>query len=264
MNKQEFRQFSVEYLHMNRSNHIHNEHVISDSCVGSTMFTEPLVGFAAADDSLFASLQNNEVVGPFHLSPREWLPEAQSVISVFFPFSREVIESNYMNAAPSPIWLQVRREGQKFINDYSEHIIFKLNQLGALCTVPGLDKRYRFDIKETFTSNWSERHVAYICGLGTFSLCKGLITPKGMAGRFCSVITNVYFKPDKRGYKGIYEYCKRCGSCARRCPANAISLENGKSNKICSEYMDITRGDLCPPYACGKCQTKVPCESKTP
>ena len=40
-----------------------------------------------------------------------------------------------------------------------------------------------------YASNWSERHVAYVCGLGTFG-CQGLITSKGLAGRFGSIITD--------------------------------------------------------------------------
>ena len=36
-------------------------------------------------------------------------------------------------------------------------------------------------------STWSERHVAYVSGLGTFGLSGGLITAKGQAVRLGSV-----------------------------------------------------------------------------
>jgi len=32
-------------------------------------------------------------------------------------------------------------------------------------------------------SNWSERHIAYVAGLGTFSLADSFITEKGAANR---------------------------------------------------------------------------------
>lgn len=39
-----------------------------------------------------------------------------------------------------------------------------------------------WDPSASFTSVWSERHVAYVCGLGTFGLSRGLITEKGQCG----------------------------------------------------------------------------------
>lgn len=70
--------------------------------------------------------------------------------------------------------------------------------------MPGLDARfvkivadrnftgYAGISEKTFGSNWSERHAAYVCGLGTFGLSKGLITDKGMGRTFC-------VRPDQRG-----------------------------------------------------------------
>jgi epoxyqueuosine reductase len=115
-----------------------------------------------------------------------------------------------------------------------------------------------------FTSNWSERHVAFVCGLGTFGLSKGLITPKGVAGRFASIITELYLPPDKREYEDIYEYCSMCGKCAKNCPANAITIENGKNDYACFAFLKKTSEKYKPRYGCGKCQVGVPCESRIP
>ena len=84
----------------------------------------------------------------------------------------------------------------------------------------------------SYTSNWSERHVAFVCGLGTFGLSKGLITKKGIAGRFGSIITELTLSPDQREYHCIYEYCSMCGACVKNCPVNAISLDKGKNHAI--------------------------------
>jgi len=57
-----------------------------------------------------------------------------------------------------------------------------------------------------FASNWSERHIAYVAGLGTFSLSRGLITPKGVAMRCGSVLTNVKLHATSRSYNNFQEY----------------------------------------------------------
>jgi len=113
-------------------------------------------------------------------------------------------------------------------------------------------------------SNWSERHVAFVCGLGTFGLSKGLITKSGIAGRFGSILTELYLPPNNREYENIYEYCSMCGICVKNCPANAISIENGKNHNICSEFLNKTAKKYNPRYGCGKCQIGVPCENKIP
>ncbi|MBQ0080024.1 MAG: 4Fe-4S binding protein [Alistipes sp.] len=118
--------------------------------------------------------------------------------------------------------------------------------------------------KLSFTSNWSERHVAYISGMGTFGLSKGLITKRGVSGRYGSVITNVDFPITKRDYEGLYDYCTMCGKCIEQCPANAISFENGKDHHKCSSYFDTVRIKYAPRFGCGKCQVTTPCERGIP
>ena len=124
-----------------------------------------------------------------------------------------------------------------------------------------------------YISTWSERHAAYAAGLGTFGLSKGLITKKGMAGRFGSVITSAEFDADIRPYSQPFEYCTMCGACMVKCPAGAIDKAKGcalgKDQLVCGPYVS---GSKLPPhgpnqrvrYGCGKCQCGVPCESGIP
>lgn len=124
-----------------------------------------------------------------------------------------------------------------------------------------------------YISTWSERHAAYAAGLGTFGLSKGLITKKGMAGRFGSVITNAEFSPSIRSYSSPFEYCIMCGACMEKCPVGAIDKARGyalgKDQLICGPYVGSSK---LPPhgphqrirYGCGKCQSGVPCESSLP
>ena len=57
------------------------------------------------------------------------------------------------------------------------------------------------------SSNWSERHAAYVAGLGTFSLNDALITVNGIAHRVGSIIVATELPATKRPYTGRYDYC---------------------------------------------------------
>ena len=243
--------------------------------IGETvMYEEPLIGFASVDDDIFEVFRRKEVIGSNYFSPKEWLPEARTVISLFLPFTEAVRASNREDTKdPSKEWLYARIEGQEFIGKYMSAIKRHFEERGAAACVPALDER--FGLKIEFTANklrpdfhadsrWSERHAAYACGLGTFSLSRGLITEKGMAGRFASIIVSEVFEPDERKYTGVYDYCIRCGACAKKCPANAITLRYGKNNIKCRLYVESMRKKYSPRYGCGKCQVGVPCESRCP
>ncbi|MCJ7786404.1 MAG: hypothetical protein MUP41_20930, partial [Desulfobacterales bacterium] len=113
-----------------------------------------------------------------------------------------------------------------------------LEDLGHLAVAPTLSPTFQYlrDEKVGWASPWSERHIAYACGLGTFSLNDGLITPKGMAVRFGSVVTLLKLTPSEKKYRHYRENClqfrnEKCGKCIPRCPAGAIS-EKGHSSAL--------------------------------
>ena len=226
-----------------------------------TIFEEPLVGIAAADDPLFMRLKNAEVVGDHHMTPREWFPEAKTVISYFLPFSLRVRQSNRLNnEQPSSEWLYGRIEGEDLNNAVRKFLMGAIGETGRKAMVPPNDPRYK---TLNNRSSWSERHVAYIAGLGTFNLSKSLITRKGCAGRFGSIVTDLSLSPTERPYQSIYEYCNNCGACIPRCPAAAIS-KDGKEHPPCDNFLNDIKQLFAPRYGCGKCQTAVPCEAAVP
>ncbi|NLJ34426.1 MAG: 4Fe-4S binding protein [Firmicutes bacterium] len=261
---------AVQYTKESKANYISKELAISPELVGMRMYAEPIMGFASAEDEYFTHLKEQGIIGDHYLHPQEWLPRAKTVISLFLPFSKEVKEGNKRDMVwPSPEWLHARIEGQVFINHLSMYLQGKLVNAGYKSVVPSLDERFWTSINDSakkgvFTSNWSERHAAFICGLGTFGLSKGLITAQGVAGRFGSIITELYLTPSKREYEDLYQYCSYCGKCVKNCPVNAISLRSGKDHAICSEFLDKTAQKFTPRYGCGKCQVNVPCESGIP
>jgi epoxyqueuosine reductase QueG len=263
------------FTHVTNSggNYIGEDIALSKELAGMRIFEEPLVGFADADDAAFEKFKSSDVIGPHFMTPKEWTREAKTVISFFLPFTERVKESAKINFTwPSNEWMHGRIEGQKYINELCLYIKNILEQGGYSGVIPSLDKRFSLKSpftadkgrQEYYTSNWSERHAAYVCALGTFGLSKGLITGKGIAGRIGSLITNAYFDPDKRPYDDFRAYCTRCGACIRNCPVGAISFEQGKIHSLCSSFLDTTLLKHKPWYGCGKCQVSVPCENKRP
>jgi epoxyqueuosine reductase QueG len=235
----------------------------------TTIFDAPLVTFGSVEDPLFETYKDPEVIGPDHLTPSEWFPKARSVISYFLPFTKKIRRTNRELGLPSFDWVSAKTNGEHFNNAVRRMFLKTLPELGGEGLAPALDPRFKVS-HQTFRSNWSERHVGYASGLGTFSLHKGLITRKGCAGRVGSVITSLEIEPTVRPYKGRHDYCLflmngTCGACIKRCPSKAVT-EQGKDHVICATYSRTTLFPIFEPYrgGCGKCQTTVPCESQIP
>jgi len=122
-------------------------------------------------------------------------------------------------------------------------------------------------------SIWSERHIAYAAGLGTFGHHRAFISRRGSAIRLGSVVTNASITLTPRAFSSHLENCllakgKKCLACASRCPAGAIS-EKGHDKRACRDYyyrhIVPTRSDSgVPRMGCGLCTTGVPCESRIP
>lgn len=278
MNRKEINRMVSDFTENSALNIIPEDKAISISVSGMKIFETPLLGFGDADDKYFMDFRKKSIIGRHHLLPREWLPGAKTVISFFLPFTAAVKKGNRKDMSwPSEEWLHGRIEGQVFINELCRHLAGELTGAGFNSIAPSIDERFRAytgssgssgnngkEKQLTYTSNWSERHAAFVCGLGTFSLSRGLITAKGIAGRLGSIVTGLQIVPDTRKYTEINEYCTMCGSCAKNCPAGAISVEKGKDHKACSAFLDKTMEKFRPRYGCGKCQVHVPCESRIP
>ncbi|MDW7668888.1 MAG: 4Fe-4S binding protein [Bacillota bacterium] len=280
MNKEELIKKASEFIKTSEDNYIKKEQAISDTVVGMKIFEAPIFAFGDAKDKYFSRLKQPDAVGSHFKLPREWLPQGKTVISYFLPFTETVRNGNKQEDTwPSQEWLHGRYEGQMLLNKLSLYLEAELVNSGYLSIAPSLDDEFwskgssnesstEEDNHEknllSFTSNWSERHIALVCGLGTFGLSKGLITSKGIAGRFGSIVTELKIDPTEREYKDIYEYCSECGDCITQCPVDAISLEKGKNHQICSEFLDVIKKKYIPRYGCGKCQVGVSCESCIP
>ncbi len=244
----------------------------------------PLVGFASGEDPLFN--QYKKIIGEFHFTPKEIFdltfgknkPSKElSVISWVLPASKDIRRSNRKETKyPSLLWAHARDFGEQFNMKLRNHLVSTLKKKGYKAVAP-MNSPFWKQLRSPevgMASNWSERHIAYACGLGAFGLDDGLITAKGKAIRLGSVVTDLPLKSSGKIYPHrqancLYFFNKTCKTCAARCPAGAIT-EKGHDKDKCFEYsysvVSQTKKDE---YGvkitgCGLCQTKVPCEFEIP
>jgi epoxyqueuosine reductase len=251
---------------------------------------EPLVGFADGDDALFQEYKR--IIGAYHYTPRELIAfaanafadaphrstEQVSVISWILPAAEQTRESNRQERAePSRRWTHTRQYGEDFNDAVRYLVVDLLLQAGFLAitmsTTSPIFKRYDVGVPNVPSSNWSERHIAYAAGLGTFGLSDGFISPLGMAIRCGSVVTNMPIPASSKPYKNHVSNCLyldegTCGECITRCPAGAISAA-GHDKQKCLEYTGETLSYIKMRHGlyitgCGLCQTAVPCEAEIP
>ncbi|MFH1382711.1 MAG: epoxyqueuosine reductase [Chloroflexota bacterium] len=248
------------------------------------IFDDPLVQFADGDDPIFT--QYKTIIAPTHLTPREALakayrknpadmPEHISVISWILPITEKTRKANRSQTeAPARVWSYTRWYGEKFHDTLRQHMVEFLVNRGYLAVAPFQQPFFATTSNEKGPySNWSERHVAYAAGLGTFSLSDGFITERGIAHRCGSIVTDLVLPASPRTAEGPYSNCllyvnASCKACIARCPAGAIS-EKGHDKLKCNAYLrqnlkylleELKVGNA----GCGLCQTKVPCEAINP
>ena len=238
-----------------------------------TFFDMPLIGFASADDPLFEKFKEENAVGHQFIAPQQWLSGAKSVISIFVPYSAAVKKANSRCGKEDVAseYIYAKNYTVPFIDALVEKIIEIIKAEGYSFVIPSAESARMKEAvtnpdgsKIKYTSGWSERHIAYACGLGSFGISGALITEKGGAGRFISIVTDMPLEADERKYSEIYEYCTFCGACNARCPVSAISMEKGKDKAKCSSFVNITKDRYAPSYGCAKCQCGVPCANGMP
>lgn len=260
---------------------------------GEHIWEEPLVGFSDGDDPLFKEYKN--IIGDFHMTPREVMetlmkrkylgaydPEKISVVSYFLPSTKLTRDS--MRREPeicSLLWNRTRWFGQECNFRLQRHLVTLLEDIGCNAVAPEQEPWFEVkrDVPGAPASRWSQRHVGYVAGLGTFSINDSFITAKGSAGRMGSIVCDIPIKPSLRPDKDYRENCLfaregTCGRCIKRCPVGAIS-ESGHDKAKCSAYLNAgmlqkvreqgrTEKFVGSYIGCGFCQTGVPCEGRIP
>lgn len=247
-------------------------------------FDAPLVGFSRGDDPLYAFYK--EHIDPtFYRLPHEWLesvlggsfdPAGVSIISWVLPQTADTKEKSRKTVDCPPLeWQMARVHGEACNQALAKALVEHLKENGIPAVAPMVSDQFSWGDSEKFKkiSNWSERHTAFISGLGTFGLCDGLISPKGKAARYGSVIAYIPLEPTERKYTEYNEYCMAkdgCTACIRRCPAGAITKDGHDKIKCIAYHRDVIKPICHERYGydgyavCGLCQTGVPCENGIP
>jgi ferredoxin len=250
-------------------------------------FDTPLIGAARATDPLFGFIR--EDIGPdFYWRPEEAFAHAfpddpapakeLSVVAWVLP-QTERTRKAHRKAGPLPSreWSCGRHYGEIVNEGLRRFVVGLFAERGVRACAPALLPQWSRQLspKYSFASTWSERHTAHICGLGTFGLSDGLITPAGKAVRVGSVIVHQRLEPTPRPYTRHNEWCLhfakgKCVACMKRCPVGAIT-EAGHDKEKCRAYI---RGTTAPfverdqlgirVNSCGLCQTGTPCEHRNP
>jgi epoxyqueuosine reductase len=248
-------------------------------------WADPLLGFSRGDDPLFVQFKTD--IGSFYWTPSEIFektfpgitinPSELTIISWILPQTDKIKKDNRKETTfPSERWARSRQFGEEFNVRLRDQVVALLTNAGYAALAPSNSSYFEIQTSDRFgaASTWSERHAAYVSGLGTFGLCDGLITPVGKAMRCGSVIARISIPPTKRLHNDHHAYCLfyskgTCGKCIKRCPAGAITRE-GHNKEKCMEYVYTVTSPYVraqfgfDSYGCGLCQTKVPCESKIP
>jgi epoxyqueuosine reductase QueG len=248
-------------------------------------FENSMVGFSNGADPIFESYKQH--VAPYHWTPLEifnlTFPESNAaseeltVISWILPQTAATKADNRRQSTyPAERWARARIYGEEVNVKLRRVVVDVLQNEGYKAVAPMLSplwKRKKSD-QYVFASTWSERHMAYAAGLGTFGLCDGLITPRGKAMRTGSVVARIQITATPRPYEDHRAYCLFfsrgiCGQCITRCPVGALS-EKGHDKLKCLQHLKPASAEYVKAnygfdgYGCGLCQTAVPCESKIP
>lgn len=224
------------------------------------LFRKPIVAFSDADDPRYEELKT--LIGDWHCNPEEILPGAKSVISYFVPFAKGVAGEPRQCADGSFKWSEAYQEINKYFDLIGSRVVFALEEAGFEGKTIKATHTYN---PATLKSVWSHRSAAVIAGLGTFGANKLVITEKGSAGRFCTVITTADLKASDvvPRTKCLYFKNGSCGLCFKVCPVNALDSdfnhkfdcqdELNKNERKMKEHTDLISADTC-----GKCISVCP------
>jgi epoxyqueuosine reductase len=256
-----------------------------DDPQGQPMFEAPFAAVADAQDPWFERFK--EIIGSFYWSPQQVLDmvapgaTARSVISWCLPISSVPRLANRRETkVPARSWAYVRTFGEELNTRLREGMVQKLLSMGFAAVAPAILPENTFDERPGvgITTNWSERHVAFVAGLGTFGISGNLITRRGVTHRLGSVVTDAALDPTARPYgEDPFAWCLRtargaCGVCISRCPAGSIGeTVEARNKEACAHHYAEYVMRHCKPvfgwkgiYGCGLCQTNVPCEHRNP
>ena len=219
------------------------------------VWRRPVVKYADAADTLFVRLR--ELVVESHYVPQDYMDNARTVISWFLPFVPAVGRGNAEAGACTATWATAYVHANALAAQLNEDMAGMLYAQGVEACVPRDAGMIGPDMPK---SRWSQRHVAYIAGHGTFGLNNMLISDKGSVGRYYSLVTTLDVPPDPlvREERCLFKRDGSCGLCVRRCFTGALT-ERGFDRFACLGQCLKNEALYAGADVCGKCVVELPC-----
>lgn len=219
------------------------------------LFRKPIIGFSSAKDNRYSELK--EIIGDWHLTPTELLPDAESVISYFVPFTELVVAEPKTVNDGSPVWGEAYAVINPYFDVVNKAVIQYLAGLGY--SASAVQATHTYDPKD-MQSMWSHRSAGAIAGLGIFGANRMLITEKGSGGRFCSVLTSAVLNKAQNPAKNrcLYVTNDACGLCFKICPVNALAPKSFNKFACQDECNKNRKKDKHDADTCGKCISVCP------
>lgn len=219
----------------------------------NNIYRPPLLGFAKADDEIFFRFKS--LIGENHLMPDELLAGARSVMAFFLPYNNELIVENRQGALAARSWALAYHFTNNFIDGICREVSQCLGEKGI--KTAWLLPTYEFD-KNKLVAQWSHKHVAFACGLGTFGKNQLLITSKGCAGRFGTMVIDIDIEPTPKSSHTHHCFAESgCSYCRTNCPVEALNNGEFDRHKCYGQCLanDNLHKDLGCVEVCGKCAT---------
>jgi epoxyqueuosine reductase QueG len=268
---------------------------------GGRIFSSPALGVSGGDDPIF--LRFKEVVHTEHLTPEEmWarsgMPTPMThgsslrVISILFPYENHIrTAGKAAQGMPPEVYCVARNLANGFQRYVQQRCVAWFERRGHRALAGSQSPAYEIIARDVprLASTWSERHLAFAAGLGTFSLHEGFISEAGCNIRLASVLTDAPLAVTPRRGDDPFANCLHyatgtCGKCVDRCPGGALSREGHDKIKcwlfgrvVEQEMSHRLRGflkahrrlidgkeQLSYPVGCALCQFGVPCMDRNP
>ncbi|HIU25926.1 MAG TPA: hypothetical protein IAC50_05475 [Candidatus Copromorpha excrementigallinarum] len=223
-----------------------------------TAFGDPVIGYADTKNPLFDMFFTRGLSD----HPKGIYRPGSTVVVHFVPYGREVIKAGpasdkWIRAFTESMWLSMR------INGVIRETLDTVGRLSS-CTNTPTDWN-----EDTCHEEWSHKMAAFAAGMGPFGPGGCLITEKGFAGRFGSIITDGKYADEypplsSKQLEDIYdEIMRQCRwegfsgvSCGEEmisvCPAGAVS-QRGINRKKCQAHCKTIDQYIPSPDICGRC-----------
>ena len=235
---------------------------IDDYCETNNIeniWRNPVIGFGDANSDYIKKLP--KLILDSHRLPSDYLTDAKIIISYFLPFKKEIGQSNEEGDSPSFLWGKAYVVTDTLASKLNKHLINIIEKMGYNAADPQEAAKFNPVILK---SQWSQRHIAYQAGLGTFGINNMLISEQGSCGRYFSIITNLDINPNEplKEERCKYKVDNSCGICIKKCRIGALKYNNFdriKCSENCTKNTEIIGIGVC-----GKCTVGLPCSYKNP